>query len=129
LSAVRRILKYVNGTPTFELYYTKDTDNRLKGYCAADWAGSLDDIWGSLGGCYFVGNNMVSWKSMKQNNLPLSTAEVELSTLENSSSQLVRLKQLTEECGISLIFQYYIAIIIVPYIIFKNLLGSLVQCT
>jgi len=38
LSAVRRILKYVNGIPTFELYYTKDTDNRLKGYCAADWA-------------------------------------------------------------------------------------------
>ncbi|KAL9293800.1 putative RNA-directed DNA polymerase [Arabidopsis thaliana] len=99
LSVVRRILKYVNGTPTFELYYTKDTDNRLKGYCAADWAGSLDNIPGSLGGCYFIGNNMVSWKSMKQNNMPLSTAEAELNALESSSSQIVRLKQLTEECG------------------------------
>jgi len=92
LTAVRRILKYVNGTPTFELYYTKDTDNRLKGYCAADWAGSVDDLRGSIGGCYFVGNNMVSWTSKTQNNLILSTAKVELSTLGSSSAQLVRLK-------------------------------------
>jgi len=99
LTAVRRILKYVNGTPTFELYYTKDTDNRLKGYCAADWAGSLDDIRGSIGGCYFIGNNLVSWKSKKQNNLILSISEAELSTLESSSAQLVQLKQLIEECG------------------------------
>ncbi|BAA97090.1 unnamed protein product [Arabidopsis thaliana] len=42
---------------------------------------------------------MVSWKSKKQNNLVLSTAEAELSALKSSSAQLIRMKQLTKECG------------------------------
>ncbi|KAL1200890.1 Retrovirus-related Pol polyprotein from transposon RE1 [Cardamine amara subsp. amara] len=42
LLAVKRIIKYVNGTINLGIYYTNDTSKDLMGYCDADWAGSLD---------------------------------------------------------------------------------------
>ena len=49
----------------------------LAGYLDADWAGCIDDRKSTLGGCFYLGNNLVSWMSKKQNSVSLSTAEVE----------------------------------------------------
>ena len=43
LTAVKRIIRYVNGTPNYGLWYSKDTNACLAGYLDADWAGSVDD--------------------------------------------------------------------------------------
>ncbi|CAM8951469.1 unnamed protein product [Rhodiola kirilowii] len=40
---VKRIIKYVCGTANYGLWYTKDTNSCLVGYCNADWAGNAED--------------------------------------------------------------------------------------
>ncbi|KAL9293668.1 putative RNA-directed DNA polymerase [Arabidopsis thaliana] len=49
MNAVKRIIKYV------------------KGYYDADWSGCIDDKRSTSGGCFFLGNNLISWHSKKQN--------------------------------------------------------------
>jgi len=49
------------------------------------------------GGCFFLGNNLVSWFSKKQNYVCLSTAEAKYIVAGSSCSQLVWMKQMLEE--------------------------------
>ncbi|CAM8966050.1 unnamed protein product [Rhodiola kirilowii] len=77
LLQVKRIIKYVCETVDFGILYTKDTNPYLVGYCDADWAGNTEDQKRTSGGCFFLGNNLVSWFSKKQNSILLSTAEAE----------------------------------------------------
>ncbi|CAM8913061.1 unnamed protein product [Rhodiola kirilowii] len=83
LMNVKRIIKYVCGTADYGLWYTKDTNSCLVGYCDADWAGNAEDRKSSSGGCFFLDNNLVSWFSKKQNIISLSTAEAEYITAGN----------------------------------------------
>ncbi|XP_024006500.1 uncharacterized protein LOC112083013 [Eutrema salsugineum] len=75
LEAVKRIIKYVMGTVDLGIWYSKGSNQNLVGYCDADWAGSADDRESTSGGCFFLGNNLISWLSKKQNSVSLSTAE------------------------------------------------------
>jgi hypothetical protein len=75
LTQVKRILKYVNGTCDYGIMYSHCENSALYGYCDADWAGSADDRKSTSGGCFFLGNNLISWFSKKQNCVALSTAE------------------------------------------------------
>ncbi|GAA0160085.1 transmembrane signal receptor [Lithospermum erythrorhizon] len=65
LNLVKRIIKYVQGTINHGLLYTFDTNCSLVGYCDADWAGNAEDRKSTSGGCFFLGNNLVSWFSRK----------------------------------------------------------------
>ena len=58
--ALKRIIKYVKTTADFGVWYSKDTNNVLVGYLNADWAGNADDRKCTLGGCFYVSNNLVS---------------------------------------------------------------------
>ena len=77
MTALKRIIKYVKTTTEFGVWYNKDISDVLAGYSDADWAGNADDRKSTLGGCFYVGTNLVSWMSKKQNSISLSTAEVE----------------------------------------------------
>ncbi|XP_057426115.1 uncharacterized protein LOC130719511 [Lotus japonicus] len=59
LLQVKGIIKYINATSDY------------------DWEGSADDRKSTSGGCFFLGNNLISWFSKKQNCVSLSTAEAE----------------------------------------------------
>ena len=43
LTTVKRIIRYVNGTPDYGLWYSKDSNACLAGYSDVNWAGSVDD--------------------------------------------------------------------------------------
>ncbi|CAM8982371.1 unnamed protein product [Rhodiola kirilowii] len=60
LLQVKRIIKYVCRTVDFGIWYTKDTNPYLVGYCDTDWAGNAVDRKSTSGGCFFLGNNLVS---------------------------------------------------------------------
>ncbi|GAA0141045.1 transmembrane signal receptor [Lithospermum erythrorhizon] len=100
LNLVKRILKYVQGTCNHGLLYTFDTNTSLVGYCDVDWAGNMEDRKSTSGGCFFVGNNLVSWFSKKQNSVSLSTAEAEYMAAGSSCTQLIWMKQMLEEYGV-----------------------------
>ena len=43
MTTVKRIIRYVNSTPKYGLWYSKHSNAWLAGYLDADWAGSVDD--------------------------------------------------------------------------------------
>ncbi|WJX52062.1 hypothetical protein P8452_38206 [Trifolium repens] len=97
LTQVKRILKYVNGTSDYGIMYSHCKKSTLYGYCDADWAGSADDRKSTSGGYFFLGTNLISWFSKKQNCVALSTAEAEYIAAGSSCSQLVWMKQMLKE--------------------------------
>ena len=99
MNAVKRVIKYVKGTLNFGLHYTFETNLNLAGYCDADWTGCVDDRRSTSGGCFFLGNNMVSWHSKKQNCVSLSTAEAEYIALGSCCTQLLWMRQMLVDYG------------------------------
>jgi len=77
LVQVKRIMRYINGTTDYEILYSHSDNSRLIGYCDADWEGSADDRKSTSGGCFFLGNNLLSWFNKKQNFVSLSTTKAE----------------------------------------------------
>ena len=77
LTAVKRIIRHINGTLDYGFGYSKDSNACLAGYSDANWAGSGDDRKSTSEGCFYLGNNLVSWMSKKQNSVSLSTVEAE----------------------------------------------------
>ena len=57
MTALKRIIKYVKTITEFGVWYSKDTNDVLVGY--------YDDKKSTSGGCFYVGNNLVSWMSKK----------------------------------------------------------------
>ncbi|CAM8883048.1 unnamed protein product [Rhodiola kirilowii] len=100
LLQVKRIIKYACGTVNFGIWYTKDTNPHLVGFCDADWAGNAEDWKSTSGGCFFLGNNLVSWFSKKQNSISLSTAEAEYTAAGSCCTQLLWMKQMLSEYGV-----------------------------
>ncbi|KAI5425952.1 hypothetical protein KIW84_031685 [Lathyrus oleraceus] len=83
------------------MLYSHGSEPVLFGYCDADWAGSADDRKSTSGGCFFLGDNLISWFSKKQNCVSLSTAEAEYIAAGSSCSQLVWMKQMLTEYNVT----------------------------
>ncbi|KAM6544009.1 hypothetical protein CsatB_008456 [Cannabis sativa] len=102
LSAVKRIIRYVNSTIDFGIWFSKDTNSNLVCFSDADWAGNADDRKSTSGGCFYLGNNLVSWHSKKQNSISLSTAEAEYIVAGSCCTQLLWMKQMMADYGFDL---------------------------
>ncbi|KAL0556369.1 hypothetical protein IC582_004882 [Cucumis melo] len=100
LATVKRIIKYVHGTSEFEVLYSYATNSILVGYCDVDWAGCSDDKKSTSGGCFFLGNNLISWFSKKKNCVSLSTAEAGYIAAGSGCTQLIWMKQMLQEYSI-----------------------------
>ena len=99
-NTLKRIIKYVKTIAEFGVWYSKDTSDVLVGYFDADWAGNADDRKSTSGGCFYVGNNLVSWMSKKQNSISLSTAEAEYIVAGSCCAQLLWMQKLLHDYGI-----------------------------
>ncbi|CAM8968918.1 unnamed protein product [Rhodiola kirilowii] len=89
LLQIKRIIKYICGTNDYAIWYTKDTNPFLVGYCDADWAGNAEDRKSTSGDYFFIGNNLISWFSKKQNSISLSTTEAEYITAGSCCTQFL----------------------------------------
>jgi hypothetical protein len=70
------VLRYLKGTVNHGLFYTP-SPLQLHAYYDSDWAGNLDDISSTSGYGVFLGRNLVSWSSKKQNVVSYSSIEAE----------------------------------------------------
>ncbi|KAJ9544470.1 hypothetical protein OSB04_024177 [Centaurea solstitialis] len=77
LTTVKRIFRYLKGTPNLGLWYAKDSGFDLNAYSDSDFAGCKIDTKNTTGGCQLLGGKLVSWISKKQNFVSTSTAKVE----------------------------------------------------
>ncbi|GJR97764.1 ribonuclease H-like domain-containing protein [Tanacetum coccineum] len=75
--ALKRILCYVRGTLDYELQLFSSSTTYLVAYSDADWAGCPTTRRSTFGYCVFLGNNLLSWSSKRQQTLSRSSAEAE----------------------------------------------------
>ncbi|GJV34144.1 retrovirus-related pol polyprotein from transposon RE1 [Tanacetum coccineum] len=64
--SVKRILRYVKGTISFGLTFSRPHTNTIIGYSDADWARCLDTRRSTYGYSIYLGGNLVSWSAKKQ---------------------------------------------------------------
>ena len=89
LAAVKRIFRYLKGTPNLGLWYPKDSDFELVGYSDSDFAGCTLDRKSTSGGCQLLGGRLISWSSKKQNSVSTSTAEAEYIAAGSCCAQIL----------------------------------------
>ncbi|RVW13780.1 Retrovirus-related Pol polyprotein from transposon RE1 [Vitis vinifera] len=78
MNAVMRILRYLKNAPGKGILFAKNVDHQsIEVYTDADWAGSVDDRRSTSGYFTFVGGNLMTWKSKKQNVVACSSAKAE----------------------------------------------------
>jgi hypothetical protein len=93
-TAVKRIIRYVNDTLLYGIWYSRETNLVVVGYSDVDWARNSDDRKSPSRGCFYVGNNRVAWMSKKQ-------ASISLSTAGSCCTQLLWMKMLLGDYGFS----------------------------
>nr|GFB77460.1 retrovirus-related Pol polyprotein from transposon TNT 1-94 [Tanacetum cinerariifolium] len=74
IKEVKRIFCYLRGTVNTGLWYTKDSGFELTEFSDADYAGCKDTFKSTSDGAQFLGENLVSWSSKKQDCTALLTA-------------------------------------------------------
>jgi hypothetical protein len=96
LTALKRILRYIRGTldlgllvhpSQFELVVCSD----------ADWAGCSDTRRPTSGYAVFLGDNLVSWSSKRQNTVSSLSVEAEYRAVANAVAEAAWIRQLLTE--------------------------------
>ncbi|WKA08720.1 hypothetical protein VitviT2T_026417 [Vitis vinifera] len=78
MNAVMRILRYLKNAPGKGILFAKNVDHQsIEVYIDTDWADAVDDRRSTSSYFTFVGGNLVTWKSKKQNVVARSSAEAE----------------------------------------------------
>ncbi|RVW96902.1 Retrovirus-related Pol polyprotein from transposon TNT 1-94 [Vitis vinifera] len=95
--AVIRILRYIKSTPGQGVLYENRGHTQVIGYTDADWAGSPTDRRSTSGYCVFIGGNLISWKSKKQDVVARSSAEAEYRAMALATCELIWLRHLLQE--------------------------------
>ena len=102
LAALKRILRYIRGTLHLGLLLRPSTQSDLLVYSDADWAGCPDTRKSTSGYAVFLGDNLVSWSSKRQNAVSRSSAEAEYRAVANVVAEVSWLRQLLVELHVPL---------------------------
>ena len=89
LIVVKRIFKYLKGTPNLGIWYPKGTGFDLIGYIDSDFAGCKIDRKSTSRSCHFLGRRLVSWYRKKQHSVSTSTAEAEYIAAGSCCAQIL----------------------------------------
>ena len=70
-----KVLQYIKGTLEQGLFFLAKLDFKLKAFYDANWAGCHDTGKSLTGYCVFLGENLISWRSKKQNTVSRPSTE------------------------------------------------------
>ncbi|GJY36293.1 ribonuclease H-like domain-containing protein [Tanacetum coccineum] len=110
LSALKRILWYVQGTLNYGLQLFSSSTTDLVAYSDADWARCPTTRRSNSGYCVFLGNNLLSWSAKRQATLSRSSAEAEYRGVANAVAETCWLRNLLRElhtplCSATLVYR------------------------
>ncbi|XP_026439101.1 uncharacterized protein LOC113337720 [Papaver somniferum] len=102
MQALRRILRYLQRTINHGLFVSVSTIYGIHAYSDADWEGCPDSRRSTYGFCIFLGDNLVSWSSKRQETVSRSSAEAEYRGVANAVAETTWIRNLLLELHIPL---------------------------
>jgi hypothetical protein len=102
-TAVKRIFRYLKGTLSLGIEYSRDArrGNELVGYSDADYAGDRDNRRSTSGFVFMLAGGPITWASRKQLSVALSTCEAEYMAMSKASTEAMWLRKLLHEVDFS----------------------------
>jgi hypothetical protein len=97
LTAMKRIPRYLQGTPDYGLLLRRSSSSDLIVYTDADWAGCPDTHRSTSGYAVSLGDNLVSWSAKRQTVVSRSSTETEYHAIANGVVEATWLCQLLHE--------------------------------
>ncbi|XP_076953864.1 secreted RxLR effector protein 161-like [Bidens hawaiensis] len=89
LTAVKRIIRYLNGKPRLGLWYPTNSSLVLHAYTDSDYVGCNLERKSTIGGCQILGDRLISWQCKKRVTLSTSTVEAEYISSSSCCSQVI----------------------------------------
>jgi hypothetical protein len=90
--AVKKVLRYLQGTKSYMLTYRRSNNLEIIGYSDADFAGCVDTKKSTSGCIFTLAGGAISWKSSKQTVTASSTMQAEFVACYEATGQAVWLK-------------------------------------
>lgn len=92
-----RIFKYIKGSIIFGI--TNQRGDVLHGYCNSDWAGDIDSRKSVSGYCFLLGKGGISWTSVKQPTISLSSTQAEYKSACVAAYEAIWLRRVLTDIG------------------------------
>ena len=100
MNVVMRILRYLKSATGKGILFTKNVDcQSVDAYSDVDWVGAIDDGRSTSRYFTFVGGNLVTWRSKKQNVVARSSVEAEFRGMTLGICEALWLRLLLMDLG------------------------------
>ena len=98
MNAAKRVLRYIKGTSSFGLRYERGMKNHsIQGFSDSDFAGDSYDRKSTSGQVFFMGKSAITWNTVKQGVVALSSCEAEYIAASAASCQGIWIVRFMEE--------------------------------
>lgn len=94
---VKRIIRYINKTIDFGLYYKTENNSDFSVYTDADFAGDVQTRRSTSGNLFMLGSSTIAWQSQRQSTVSLSSCEAEYISAAESVKGIIWFKRLLQE--------------------------------
>ncbi|KAK5787031.1 hypothetical protein PVK06_041682 [Gossypium arboreum] len=92
--AAKRVLRYIKGTLSYGMLFSKAKSLKLIGYTNSNWAGSIDDMNSTSGYVFTLGSPIFCWSSKEQSVVAQSTVEAEYVAAARAVNQAIWLRKI-----------------------------------
>ncbi|GJS85516.1 putative RNA-directed DNA polymerase [Tanacetum coccineum] len=117
LRSAFKILRYLKGSPGLGIHVTK-TSVCSQAYSDADWAKCVVTRKSVTGYYVFINDNLISWKSKKQNTISKSSSEAEYRALASVTSEIIWILKVLKDVGLNILLPvFFISVIILKGIV------------